>query len=61
MPVIEPGATQVLVVDGETELADQVQGGAGRRTQPGDITCVGRDLRLDQDDMEVGWLHGCGS
>jgi len=60
IPVVEAGASQVLVIDGKAELADQVQPGAGRRAQPGNVAGVGRDLRFDQDNMQVRRSHGCG-
>jgi hypothetical protein len=42
----------MLVVDGKAEFADQVQDGPGGRTKARNISGVGRDLRLDQHDVE---------
>src|SRR5690606_31665957 len=53
MPVVEAGPAHRVLVDGEAELADQVERATGRRAQPRDIAGIGRDLGLYQDDMKA--------
>src|SRR5207249_11568815 len=49
--VIEPGALQLFVVEGEAERAHEVQARAGVRREPDDVAGVRRDFGLDQDDV----------
>ena len=50
--VVEAGAAQLLVVEGEAERLDQVQARAGVRAQADHVAGVGRDLGLVQDHVE---------
>ncbi len=50
--VIEPGAPHAGIVEREAERFDQMQLGAGIGAQANDVAGVGRDFRLDQDDMK---------
>ena len=52
VPVIQPGAAQGLVVDAKSQRADQVQRTVVCRAEPGDISRVGWNLRLAQNQVE---------
>jgi hypothetical protein len=52
MPIVEPRAAHRLVVDAKAELTHQVQHRTGGSTETRDISGVGGDLGLDQDDVE---------
>ena len=57
-PVIQTGALQVAVVDGEAERVHQVEHRVRCPAEAGDGTGVGRDLGFDEDDVQVGSDHG---
>jgi len=57
-PIVEAGTLEVLVVQGKTQLSDQVQPGSGGGTQTGDVAGVRGDFRFDQDDIERLNRHG---
>jgi hypothetical protein len=50
-PVVEPGTFQMLVIDLETQWLDQMERCEGCRAQPRNASGIGRDLRLNQDDV----------
>ena len=50
--VVEAGATQLGVIQVETERADQVQARAAVRAKADDVACVRRNFGLVQDDMQ---------
>jgi hypothetical protein len=52
LPVIEAGAFQRPVVDGESERLNKVKSGAGGKAKPPDVARVRRNLRLDEDDVK---------
>ena len=52
VPIVETRAAHRVLVDAKTELADQVQDATAGHTQPRDVPGIGRDLRLDQHDVE---------
>ena len=54
LPVVEPRAAAVAVVEVEPERPDQPEHRPGRDARPTDRAGVGRDLGLDQDDVEPG-------
>jgi len=45
-------ADQLGVVQRKPERLDEVQRGFGGRAQPGDVAGVGRDLGLDQGNVQ---------
>ena len=51
LPVIEAGAFEIFIFEFETERFDQVQGRAGGSAEARDVAGVGRDFRLEQDDV----------
>mmetsp|Transcript_62038 Transcript_62038/g.146938 ORF Transcript_62038/g.146938 Transcript_62038/m.146938 type:complete len:224 (+) Transcript_62038:840-1511(+) len=55
--VVEAGTLQQPVLHREAQGLDQVQGAAGVGREPDHIAGVGRDLRMDEDDLEHG--HDC--
>src|SRR5690606_5059612 len=52
--IIQPGTAQPLVIQLETQWLDQMQLAAGIGAQTDDVARVGRDLGLEQGDMEHG-------
>src|ERR1019366_2757146 len=52
VPVVDPGTAHAVVVDAETQRADEVHGGGRGGAEAGDVARVGRDLRLDEDHVE---------
>jgi hypothetical protein len=52
--VIQARPAQLLVGDPEAQGLDQVQAAAGVGGQADDVAGVGRDFRLEQDDVEHG-------
>ena len=55
--VVQSGTLELLVLEVEAERLDQVQAGAGIRREADDVAGVGRDLRMDEDDVEHGrWV-----
>ena len=50
-PVIQAGALKGLVIDGEAQRLHQVKHGIRGRAGAGDVSGVGRDLRLYEDYM----------
>ena len=56
MPVIESGPLDRLVGDIKAERLDQMQHTARRRTGPGNVAGICRDLRFDQNNVQHGSL-----
>ena len=56
LPIVEPGALEGFVVDGKAERPHEVKCGVGGEAKPGDVAGIGRDFRLDEDDIEHGKL-----
>jgi hypothetical protein len=54
VPVVHACPANRVLVDRETELADEMERAPGGDTRAGDGAGVGRDLRLDENDMERG-------
>lgn len=57
--VIEAGSAQQFVFHGETQGLNQVQAAARVGGQPDHVAGVGRDFRVDQDDVEHGLIVPC--
>ena len=53
MPVVEPGAFELAVVNGKPHRFDDMQCGAGSGTGARDIAGVLRNFRLMQNDVDV--------
>ncbi len=64
LPVVESGATQPGVVEGEGERLHQVEGATGVGAEPHDAPGIGSDLGLVEDDAEKQgselWVVGYG-
>jgi len=54
VPVVETGAAQIAIIDGEAERLDELQPAPGDRAQPSDVSGVGRYLRGDQNQVQRG-------
>lgn len=52
IPVVEPGAAELGVGDFESQRFDKMETGAGGGAEAGDVAGVGRDFRVDEDDVE---------
>lgn len=52
-PVVESGPFEVAILEREAQRPDQMEPSLGSGTQSGDTPRVGRDLRLDQDYVQV--------
>src|SRR5688500_4026123 len=50
--VVEPGAAHRFTVETETDWLDEMQSGAGVRREPDQIAGVGRNLRLEEDQVK---------
>ena len=50
--IVEAGAAQARVVELEAQRFDEMQPRAGVGAQANDVARVGRDLRLEEDDVE---------
>ena len=53
LPIIEPRSLQMLVLGGKPQRMNKVKGGVGGTAEPGDRTGIGRDLRLNKNDVEA--------
>ena len=51
LPIVEPGPTDVAIIEQEAEGADQPKGRADRHAGSADRAGVAGDFRLDQDDV----------
>lgn len=51
LPVIETGALDLSLVEGESEWLDEVQGGAGRQAGATGVAGVPVDLGVNEDDV----------
>ena len=51
-PIIQAGPSQFAIIDAKSKRFNQVQSAAGCRAQTRHVTRIGRNLRLDQGDME---------
>ena len=51
MPIVQPGAFELPIVNFKTQWFDEMEHRAGRRAGPGDVAGVHGDLRLDQHDI----------
>jgi hypothetical protein len=54
VPVIQPGALERAIVDGESKRFYEVERASGRSAQPRDVSGIGRDLRFHEDDVKKG-------
>lgn len=54
LPVIQPRPAQQFVLKGKAQRFDQVQAGPGAQAEPADVAGIGRNLRLNQDDVKHG-------
>ncbi len=52
LPIIQPRALQLPIVDREAQRSHQMQGRIRGQAQPSDVPSVRRNLWLDQDDVE---------
>ena len=52
LTVIEPGPPYRARIEPEAQRLDEVQAGAGVGAQPDDVAGIGRDLGLEQDDVQ---------
>ena len=52
VPVVDAGPAHTVLVDPEAERPDEVERRGRGRAEPGDVARVGRDLGLDEDDVE---------
>src|SRR5262245_1535435 len=50
--IVEPGAPELPILHREAERLDEMKPAAGVRCQANDISGVGRDLGLNEDDVE---------
>src|SRR5690606_35712758 len=50
--VVEPCARKLAMFQRKAERLDQVQGRTSVGGEPDDVARIGRDFRLEQDDME---------
>ena len=57
IPIIEAGAFQLSIVQGEPEWLYQMERRLRRQTKPPDVACVWRNLRLDQDNIKTRSIH----
>lgn len=53
LPVVEPRSAYGLLVGAEAQWVDQVEARSDPQAQPSDVARIGRDLRLDERDMEL--------
>ncbi len=51
-PIVQSGALEFSIVNAKPKRFNQVQRAAGRRAEPGDVAGIGRNLRLDKDDVQ---------
>ena len=51
-PIVEAGTLQGAVINIESQWPDEVKNGAGGEAKAADIAGVGRNFRLDEDDVE---------
>jgi hypothetical protein len=58
VPVIDARSAHTVLVDTETERTHEVERRCGSGAEPGDVAGVGRDLRLDQNDVERTYERG---
>ena len=52
VPVVDAGPAHTVLVDPEAERPDEVERRGGGRAEPGNVARVGRDLGLDEHDVE---------
>lgn len=52
VPVIEAGAAEVAVIEGEAEGLDEVEVGSGGGAEAGDVAGIGGNFGIKEDDME---------
>jgi hypothetical protein len=50
--IVEAGALQLPVLEGEAERLDEVQPRAGVGGEADDVAGIGRDLGMDEDDIK---------
>ena len=60
LPVVQPGAFQLSVVDFKTERIDQMQGGFGGQAQTADRPGIAGNFRLNQNNLEFVGHGGSG-
>jgi hypothetical protein len=52
VPIVDARSADGFLVDSKSEGADEVECRCRRRAEPSDVARIGRDLRLDQNDMQ---------
>ena len=52
MPVVDAGPAHTVLVDPEPERAHEMERARRGRAKTGNVACVRRDLRLDEDDVK---------
>ena len=60
LPIIEPGAAKVVVVDAKAERPHQPQLGPDRHARAADAARVVGNLRLVQDDVQQRFVSSAG-
>jgi hypothetical protein len=62
-PVIHGTAAEIAIGEHKADGTHQVKGGSGRNAKAGNVAGVGRDLRLQQCEVQSMWRemdrHGC--
>ena len=53
IPIVESGPFQVSISQFEAKSSNQVEIGIDCRAEPSNVSCVGRDLWLNQDDIQT--------
>ena len=59
--VVEPAAAQETVVHREAQRLDEMQARPDVRRKPDDVARVGRDLRVNEDDLHAANLTDAGA
>ena len=54
--IVESGPPQTAIRPFESKRSDQVQMGAGIRAKADDIACIWWNFRLEEHNVEQGWL-----
>lgn len=60
LPIIHPGAFELLVVELKSKRLNQMQRGAGRGAEAGDVAGVGRNFGFEQNDVHGDVLRERG-
>jgi hypothetical protein len=54
VPIIQAGALERTIVDGESKRLDEMERASGRGAKARDVARVGRNLRFHEDDVKWG-------